>query len=206
VLAEERPVHQALIGEIPRVGMLFVDITDAGEEAPALDGEATSQAHGLEPCLFYLHFLLGERQAGVTAEIRIDVAREHQLAVVEAEAPGAAVVVAAGHEAGDVALLEILLIRVPSLQDQRDARIESVVLRGGVRRERANQRGKQNAMHRLLPWKMAQRAERRRARRTTSERSRGTLRKKGRRRGGEQEGGVEGCRRSVAAARRRGIR
>ncbi len=127
LVGEHRLVHQRLVDEVPGVGVHFVEVAEAGEEAPALRGESCRQRGRAEVRLLDLDLVLRRdcRDQGCR-EVRIHVGGEHQLRFCEVEAALAGTDFApARQEARDGPRLRILgEAGVVAGEDHRDRGVE----------------------------------------------------------------------------------
>src|SRR5437660_933555 len=85
--AEERLIRQRRILEIPGVLVDLVLVGDARKEAAALEREAATQRERLEERLLHLERVLRRKRSDeLPTEIGIDVRRDEELGLTEAEA------------------------------------------------------------------------------------------------------------------------
>ncbi len=143
LVAHESLVDERLVGEVPGMRMDFVEIADAREESPALDGEAGGQGGRAEIGFLDPDFIL-TRDCGNQGrrEIRIDAGAECEFGFAETEAAlTRADFAAARNESGDAPGFRVLRrAGVAAGEYHRNGRIE--------RRRRVSRSG---AGSRLLP-------------------------------------------------------
>ena len=142
--AQHGLVGERVVDEIPGVGVLLVQVADAGEEASGLERHAVAQRGGLDEGFLDRDAVVRrQRDVGGAAKPRIDVRREAELRFGEAEAARARSDLGAGRQLkpGDRVAFGILrCARVQPRQDQRDGRIEGARCPGRRRRGRGRRR------------------------------------------------------------------
>ena len=137
--AIEGLVHERLVDEVPGVRVDFVEVTEAGEEAPSLDREPRRQRRGASERFFDADFAFGRQgHRQRRGEVRINARRERHFGLAEVEAAVARPDLAsARHEAGEVEVTRVLRqVGVVAGQDHRDRRIERRGTAGWCRRGR----------------------------------------------------------------------
>jgi hypothetical protein len=135
VLPQQGAVGQVLVHEIPGVGVLVVQVADAGQELAAADLQAGGQAAGVEVGLLQFHAAAGvhgHHQVGV--EVRVDAGGEGDLRGAQVEAPlqfavAVALMVVAVVDAVDVLVFlwpgaALVVAVVDAVQDHRDLGVE----------------------------------------------------------------------------------
>ena len=134
--AEQRLVGQRVVDEVPGVGVLRIEVADAGEEAAGLQREAVAERRGLDVGLLDRDRVVGmQRDVGGAAQPRIDAGGEAELGLGQAEAAraGADLGVRRQLEAGDRVVRRVARgARVQARQDQRHRRIEGVGAAAGA--------------------------------------------------------------------------
>ncbi len=92
-----------------------------------------AETAGLEPGFLDLHLLVHECKVEIASEIRVDAGGHDQFGMVEREAARGAVVMAGWQKTADVAVLDVVQMRIAALQDERDVRVEAGADRGFCR-------------------------------------------------------------------------